>query len=64
MSKIDTYTHMHTYKWIRNFLGKVPQGLIEKSLRIGRIKLNNNEETKTIFTHTIKSISFWQIKIL
>tara|TARA_Y100001970_G_scaffold265601_1_gene353397 strand:+ start:2904 stop:3815 length:912 start_codon:yes stop_codon:yes gene_type:complete len=27
-------------KWIRNFLGKVPQGLIEKSLRAGKIKLN------------------------
>ena len=30
-------------KWIRNKLGKVPQGLIEKSLRAGKIKLNKKK---------------------
>ena len=30
-------------KWIRNNLGNVPQGLIEKKLRIGKIKLNKKK---------------------
>ena len=37
---VDTsYEGIRIDKWIRNNLGKVPQGLIEKSLRAGKIKL-------------------------
>ena len=39
----SSYEGTRIDKWIRNFLGKVPQGLIEKSLRIGKIKLNNKK---------------------
>ena len=35
-----TYEGIRIDKWIRNNLGNVPQGLIEKSLRAGKIKLN------------------------
>ena len=44
-----SYTVDHSYigiridKWIRNYLGNVPQGLIEKSLRSGKIKLNKKK---------------------
>ncbi len=34
------YKDMRIDRWIRNNLGKVPQSLIEKSLRNGKIKLN------------------------
>ena len=46
---IKTYTVDLTYdgiridKWIRNNLGNVPQSLIEKSLRAGKIKLNKKK---------------------
>ena len=43
----SSYEGTRIDKWIRNFLGKVPQGLIEKSLRIGKIKLNNKKISKT-----------------
>ena len=38
-----TYEGIRIDKWIRNNLGKVPQGLIEKSLRAGKIKLNKKK---------------------
>ena len=34
-----TYNDMRIDRWIRNNLGNIPQGLIEKSLRNGKIKL-------------------------
>jgi len=39
----SSYEGIRIDKWIRNFLGKVPQGLIEKSLRLGKIKLNSKK---------------------
>tara|TARA_B100001540_G_C15746186_1_gene614612 strand:- start:138 stop:1049 length:912 start_codon:yes stop_codon:yes gene_type:complete len=38
-----SYEGVRIDKWIRNNLGKVPQGLIEKSLRTGKIKLNKKK---------------------
>ena len=34
---------MRIDRWIRNHLGKIPQGLIEKNLRSGKIKLNKKK---------------------
>ncbi len=34
---------MRIDRWIRLKFGKIPQGLIEKYLRLGKIKLNNNK---------------------
>jgi len=34
---------MRIDRWIRNNLGNIPQGLIEKNLRNGKIKLNNKK---------------------
>jgi len=36
----SSYVGVRIDKWIRHTLGKVPQGLIEKTLRRGKIKLN------------------------
>ena len=38
-----TFNDMRIDRWIRNNLGNIPQGLIEKSLRSGKIKLNNKK---------------------
>tara|TARA_B110001452_G_scaffold253040_1_gene243362 strand:+ start:500 stop:1414 length:915 start_codon:yes stop_codon:yes gene_type:complete len=41
---VDTVSDgMRIDRWIRNNLAKIPQGLIEKNLRKGKIKLNNKK---------------------
>ena len=39
----STFNDMRVDRWIRNNLGNIPQGLIEKNLRNGKIKLNNKK---------------------
>ena len=48
----STFNEMRIDRWIRNNLGKIPQGLIEKNLRNGKIKLNNK---KIKSSHKVKS---------
>ena len=43
---------MRIDRWIRNNLGNIPQGLIEKSLKNGKIKLNNK---KVKSSHKVKT---------
>ena len=35
---------MRIDRWIRHSLGSIPQGLIEKHLRAGKIKLNKKKQ--------------------
>ena len=39
----STCNDMRIDRWIRHYVGKIPQSLIEKSLRAGKIKLNNKK---------------------
>ena len=39
----STFNNMRIDRWIRNNLGNYPQGLIEKSLKSGKIKLNDKK---------------------
>jgi len=39
----STFNDMRIDRWIRNNLGKIPQSLIEKNLRSGKIKLNKRK---------------------
>ena len=48
----STFNDMRIDRWIRNNLGNIPQSLIEKSLRSGKIKLNNK---KTKSSQKVKS---------
>ena len=41
-----TCNNMRVDRWIRNIIGKIPQGLIEKSLRSGKIKVNKKKNKK------------------
>jgi len=50
-----SYEGIRIDKWIRNNLGNVPQGLIEKSLRAGKIKLNR-KKTKSSTKLSAKDI--------
>ena len=40
---VSTCNDMRLDRWIRFTIGKIPQGLIEKNLRSGKIKLNNKK---------------------
>ncbi len=51
-SVVPTFNDMRIDKWIRNNLGKIPQGLIEKNLRNGKIKLN---QKKIKSSHKVKT---------
>jgi len=48
----STCNDMRIDRWIRATLGKIPQGLIEKNLRAGKIKLNKK---KVKSSHKIKT---------
>ena len=48
----STYNDMRIDRWIRNNLGQIPQGLIEKNLRNGKIKLNKK---KIKSSHKVKT---------
>ena len=39
-----TYNNMRIDRWVRNNIGNIPQGLIEKNLRNGKIKLNRKKD--------------------
>ena len=39
----STCNDMRIDRWIRNSIGKIPQSLIEKNLRAGKIKLNKKK---------------------
>ena len=39
----STCNDMRLDRWIRNNLGKIPQGLIEKTLRLGKIRVNKKK---------------------
>jgi len=43
----STCNDMRIDRWVRLKVGKIPQGLIEKYLRSGKIKINNS--SKLIF---------------
>ena len=40
---VSTFNDMRIDRWIRNNLGNYPQGLIEKSLKSGKLKINNKK---------------------
>ena len=57
----STCNDMRIDRWIRHILGKIPQSLIEKNLRAGKIKLNKK---KIKSSHKVKSndkIDFFNI---
>ena len=47
-----SFNDMRIDRWIRNNLGKIPQSLIEKNLRNGKIKLN---QKKVKSSHKVKT---------
>ena len=52
---------MRIDRWIRHFIGKIPQGLIEKNLRTGRIKLNKKKIKSSYKIKTNDKIDLFNI---
>jgi len=57
-----SYEGIRIDKWIRNNLGKVPQGLIEKSLRTGKIKLNKKKIKSSTKLNVKDIINVYDVK--
>tara|TARA_B100000965_G_scaffold41024_1_gene30170 strand:- start:644 stop:1558 length:915 start_codon:yes stop_codon:yes gene_type:complete len=57
-----SYEGIRIDKWIRNKLGKVPQGLIEKSLRAGKIKLNKKKIKSSVKLNIKDIIDVYDVK--
>lgn len=57
-----TFNDMRLDRWIRNILGNIPQSLIEKNLRFGKIKLNNKKVKSSIKVKTSDQIDLYDFK--
>ena len=57
----STYNNMRLDRFLRNKLGKLPQGLIEKNLRTGKIKLNKKKTKSSIKVKTNDKINIFNI---
>ena len=55
----STYNNMRIDRWVRNYIGNIPQGLIEKNLRKGKIKLNKKKIKSSQKIKTNDQIDFF-----
>src|SRR5210317_823713 len=58
----STFNDMRLDRWIRNVLGNIPQGLIEKNLRSGKIKLNKKKIKSSIKVKTNDQIDLFDFE--
>ena len=58
----STCNNMRVDRWIRNTLGRIPQGLIEKSLRSGKIKVNKKKIKSSYKIQLNDKIDFYGFK--
>ena len=65
----STCKDMRIDRWIRLKIGKIPQGLIEKYLRLGKIKLNrkkikSSQKIKTKDNIDLFNIEFKELSLI
>jgi len=58
----STFNDMRLDRWIRNVLGNIPQGLIEKNLRFGKIKLNKKKIKSSVKVKTNDQIELFDFE--
>ena len=56
----SAYNNMRLDRYLRNKLGQIPQSLIEKNIRNGKIKLNRKKTKSSILNFLL--LSFFQSK--
>ena len=57
----STYNNMRLDRWLRNKIGNIPQGLIEKSLRSGKIKINKKKVKSSFKVKTHDKIDVFNL---
>ena len=55
----STCNNMRFDRWLRSKLGKIPQSLIEKNLRSGKIKINNKKVKSYFKIKTNDKVDFF-----
>ena len=55
----STCNNMRLDRWLRNKIGKIPQGLIEKNLRLGKIKINKKKVKSSFKVQTNDKIDLF-----
>ena len=58
----STCNDMRLDRWLRNKLGKIPQSLIEKNLRLGKIKINKKKVKSSFKVKTNDKIDIFNFK--
>ena len=58
----STCNDMRLDRWLRLKIGKIPQGLVEKYLRIGKIKLNKKKVKSSFKVKTKDEINIFNIE--
>ncbi len=58
----STYTNMRLDRWLRNKIGNIPQSLIEKSLRAGKIKINKKKAKSSLKLKANDKIEIFNLK--
>ena len=58
----STYNNMRLDRWLRNKIGNIPQSLIEKSLRAGKVKINKKKVKSSIKVKTNDKIDIFNLK--
>ena len=58
----STCNDMRLDRWLRLKIGKIPQGLVEKYLRTGKIKLNRKKVKSSFKVKTKDEINIFKIK--
>ena len=56
-----TYNNMRLDRWIRNNIGNIPQSLIEKSIRAGKIKVNKKKVKSSFKVKTNDKINIFNL---
>ncbi len=57
----STCNNMRLDRWLRNKLGNIPQGLIEKNLRLGKIKINKKKSKSSNKVQTNDKIDIFNL---
>ena len=57
----STYNNMRLDRWLRNKIGKIPQSLIEKFLRSGKIKINKKKVKSSFKVQTNDKIDIFDL---
>ena len=58
----STCNDMRLDRWIRSKIGNIPQGLVEKYLRTGKIKLNRKKVKSSFKIKTKDEINIFNIE--